>query len=199
MRNYVFVFKEKENEEIMYIDFSDWVSRASLHFCNNNCYNNIITENYNLDNVTSVLTKEELILLNEYINGGDYFGHNDKIDINLIKPIVEKLLSSENEELHEQIIEEEKEFIKEEHQLTDKDAQGLFDYLYDFGDRLDRYSIVRVFDDAYELGEDYVDNTCRFDNDFIKEFIDYEELGEQIINDGYFYELSDGRVMEIAY
>lgn len=58
--------------------------------------------------------------------------------------------------------------------------------------------IANVWNDAYDIAENYIDEYCDIES-FLTNYIDYEGLGEAIVNDGYYYTLYDGRVVEYSY
>lgn len=162
----------------------------------------------NIDNFESILTKEELLKLFELDKMLDDLGYgiekgsekyNKGIEIlnEYENTIGKKLASEENEKLFKKIIEEEKEIMKEEWNLTDKDIEDIFN-AYDLEYR-DRAIIGYVYNDAYDLGENEFDNIYNLD-DNIKKYIDYESFGNDLLSeyDGYF-ELDDGRIVYLNY
>lgn len=162
----------------------------------------------NIDNFESILTKEELLKLFELdkkLNdlgygiekGSEKYNKGIEILNEYENTIGKKLESEENEKLFEKIIEEEKEIMKEEWDLTDKDIEDIFN-AYDLEYR-DRAIIGYVYNDAYDLGENEFDNIYNLD-DNIKKYIDYESFGNDLLSeyDGYF-ELDDGRIVYLNY
>lgn len=113
-----------------------------------------------------------------------------------LEPIFKKLKSEEGEEFFARIVESEKEFVAEEYNLSAEDVDTIFnDYANDYQDR----GIVGyVYDDAEEVGRHYADD-CYNVPDNLSPYFDYEKFGWDIVNDGDFVELSDGRIVEYNY
>lgn len=161
----------------------------------------------NIDNFESILTKEELLRLFELDKMLDDLGYgiekgsekyNKGIEIlnEYENTIGKKLASEENEKLFKKIIEEEKEIMKEEWNLTDKDIEDIFENYY--LEYRDRGIINYVYDDVYDLGEEMIDSYYNLD-DNIKRYIDYEKFGNDLLLDDYYVELDDGRVVSLNY
>lgn len=114
--------------------------------------------------------------------------------------IYSKLESEENQKLFEKVIEEEKLICMEEYNLSYEEITEVFEHYYNAYNSIygviyqDRGIINCVYDSAYEIGEDWVDNCYNID-DIIKNYIDFEKFGKDIIEDNDYYELEDERVI----
>lgn len=214
MRKYVFLYKENTEDRdcCAYIE-----ARAERWECNHYfgsvilhgaCYSGHDFADY--EDIKTVLTEDEynqLVKFNKDINDlgcgitkGDE-RYNKGIELcKAIQPIYDKLLSEENEEFFEQIIEEEKEYLMDEYNLDEDDIDMIFNnYCLDYRDRA---VVGYVFDDTYDLGYEeawslgYVDSN----NDSIaSRYFDYEAFGEDLANDEYHCKLADGRVVSLMY
>lgn len=96
------------------------------------------------DNITSVLSKDEFVQLDQYnkaihdigygITKGDERYQKGIELYNSIKPILDKLQSEENQTLFEQVQQEEKEYMMEEYSLDEEEAEFIFNnYGLDYG------------------------------------------------------------------
>lgn len=111
--------------------------------------------------------------------------------------VVDMIANGEHEEFETYVRESEIEKICEEYALDEDDVEEVLDN-YNNNDYFDISVIVNVWNDAYDIAEDYVDECCNIDS-FLTNYIDYNGLGEAIVEDGYYYELYDGRVVEYSY
>ncbi|KKK70607.1 hypothetical protein LCGC14_2922280, partial [marine sediment metagenome] len=113
-----------------------------------------------------------------------------------IEPIFVKLEGKENEKLFEEIIEEEKEYLKEEYYLSDKEVEEIFDNYY-LGYR-DRGIVGRIYEDVEELGQEeaetYIENLSNF-----SKYFDYEAFGQDLVSGDNYLELSSGRCVHLCY
>lgn len=165
--------------------------------------------------IVSILTKEDFILmfnlfkqLNDLGYGIDKETEEGKIKYEkgiaiiqeLKDKIYSKLESEENQKLFEKVIEEEKLICMEEYNLSYEEITEVFEHYYNAYNSIygviyqDRGIISCVYDSAYEIGEDWVDNCYNID-DIIKNYIDFEKFGKDIIEDNDYYELEDERVI----
>lgn len=111
--------------------------------------------------------------------------------------VVDMIANGEHEEFETYVRESEIEKMCEEYALDEEDVEEVL-YNYNNNDYFDISVISYVWDDAYNVAENYIDEYCNIDS-FLTSYIDYNGLGEAIIEDGYYYELYDGRVVEYNY
>ena len=160
---------------------------------------------YDYDYIDTVLTEEEYDKFRTLIHELDLV--RDGLDkdeekkkladakvAELNKFIDEYLLSDKAEEFKKKIQEEEDEYMKEEHNLDDEDMELIHD---EYGmDYFDRGIVGRVYNDFCEVAEEYLDG-CYDVDDWVKSYIDYDRMGDDLVSDGYFAELSDGRYVSL--
>ena len=81
-----------------------------------------------------------------------------------------------------------------------EDEEDVEEVLYDYNnnDYFDMSVISYVWDDAYDVATNYIDECCNIES-WLTSYIDYDGLGEAIIEDGYYYELCNGRVVQYNY
>lgn len=108
--------------------------------------------------------------------------------------VADMIANGEYEEFEKYIRESEIEKMCDEYVLDEEDVEEVL-YNYNIRDYFDISIISYVWDDAYDVAENYVDKCCNIES-WIASYIDYEGLGKEIIEDGYYYELYDGRVVE---
>ena len=115
-----------------------------------------------------------------------------------IQPIYNKLLSEENEELFEKIVEEEKEYLMYEYNLDEEDIEYIFNcYGLDYRDRA---VVGGIYNDTYDLGyeEAYSLGYIREDT-LIERYFDFEKFGEDLLEEENYIELNDGRIVYLNY
>jgi len=161
---------------------------------------------FDYENIKTVLTKEEMIKLNEYAEAISELGYgikagderyNKGVELTeSIKPIIAKLLSEKNDEVFEQVIEEEKEYLKDEYSLDDEDIDKIFDeYTLEYRDRgIVAYVYNRIEEAAEEEAESlgYVTKEN-------ERYFDYEKFGEDLLDNESYIELNDGRIVRLNY
>lgn len=194
MRNYTFLFKENETDDrdcVRYVDLEDLKKN---HTCidgkfnvHGACYSmSLKEEDADYENITTILTEEEYKMLCNP-DGKDFAS------------IIEKLESEENEELFKQIIEEEKEYLMDEHGFSEEDVEQIFDEYY--LDYRDRGIVCCVFNDTYDLGYEeayqlgYVDNR----NSIVERYFDFEKFGEDLLEEEQYIQLDDERCVCLNY
>ena len=87
--------------------------------------------------------------------------------------------------------------ILSEEAVDEEDVEEVL-YNYNNNDYFDISVISYVWNDAYDVATNYVDECCNIES-WLTSYIDYEGLGEAMIENGYYYELYDGRVVEYNY
>jgi hypothetical protein len=111
--------------------------------------------------------------------------------------VVDMIANEEHKEFETYIRESEIEKMCDEYGFDEDDAEEVL-YNYNNNDYFDISIISYVWNDAYDVAENYIDEYCNIES-FLTSYIDYDGLGEAIIEDGYYYELYDGRVVEYNY
>lgn len=112
--------------------------------------------------------------------------------------VVDMIVSGEHKEFETYVRESEIETMYDEYALDENDAEEVLDN-YNNNDYFDMSIISYVWDDAYDVAKNYIDEDCNIGS-FVTNYIDYTGLGEAIVNDDYYYyTLSDGRVVEYSY
>lgn len=195
MRNYVFLFKENGTNDrdcVRYIDLEDLRKnhvcidgRLNVHGA---CYSmSLKEEDADYENITTILTEEEYKMLCNP-KGKDF------------TIIIAKLESEENEELFNEIIEEEKEYLMDKYNLDEDDIDTIFgNYGLNYRDRA---VVGYVFNDAYDLGYEEAWSLGYVKNDdlIIGRYFDFEAFGEDLANnDENYCELEDGRIVSLMY
>ena len=139
----------------------------------------------NFDDVETWLT-EDVFSRMKNTDGNDTFSD-----------VVDMIVNGEHEEFETYVRESEIEKMCDEYALDEEDVEEVL-YNYNNNDYFDISIVLYVWDDAYDVAENYVNGCCNIES-WITSYIDYDGLGEAIIEDGYYYELYDGRVVEYNY
>lgn len=145
-------------------------------------YSTRIRENFN--DVETWLT-EDVFNRMKNTDGNDTFSD-----------VVDMIANREHEEFETYVRESEIEKMCEEYALNEEDVEEVLDNYNN--DYFDMSVISCVWNDAYDVAKNYVDECCNVES-WLTSYIDYEGLGEAIIEDGYYYELYDGRVVQYNY
>lgn len=111
--------------------------------------------------------------------------------------VVDMIANGEYEEFEAYIRESEIEKMCNEYALDEEDVEEVL-YNYNNNDYFDMSVIACIWNDAYDVAENYVDVCCNIES-WLTSYIDFDGLGEAIIEDGYYYELYDGRIVEYNY
>ena len=139
----------------------------------------------NFDDVETWLT-EDVFNRMKNTDGNDTFSD-----------VVDMIANGEHKEFETYVRETEIEKMCEEYAFDEKDVEEVFDN-YNNNDYFDMSIIAIVWDDTYDVATNYVDECCNIES-WLTNYIDYEELGEKLVYDGYYYILSDYRVVEYSY
>lgn len=162
---------------------TDWGGRPIV---SNAAYVGNIREGFDdFDNVETWLT-EDVFNRIKYADGNDTFSD-----------VVDMIANGEHKEFEAYIRESEIEMMCEEYSFDEDDAKDIIKYSYD-DDYFDISIISHVWNNAYDIAENYIDECCNIES-WLTNYIDYDGLGEAIINDGWYYELYDGRVVQYNY
>lgn len=108
--------------------------------------------------------------------------------------VVDMIAHGEHKEFETYIRESEIEKMCYEYGFDEDDVTEVLDN-YNNNDYFDMSIILYVWNDTYDVAENYIDEYCNIES-WLTNYIDYEGLGEAIVADGYYYELYDGRVVE---
>lgn len=157
------------------------------------------------ENIETILTAEEYAELWQIDNELHTLGYgitegderyNKGLEICArLQPIIDKLQSDEAQQFFARIIEEEKNYCAEHYSLDPEDVDAIFE---EYGeDYQDRSIISTVWEDVEEMAEAYAED-CLDIPDNMKRYFDYSALGEDMMEDGKYYELSSGRIVEFA-
>lgn len=187
MSKYVFLARvdEKYEKRCIYIEeqhHRDIVDNIIFHgasWCGFEETYRMLIEN---DKFESYLTKEEII---------DLLDNKDSYE-----KYIEKLTSEQGVAFKNKIMEDEHEYLKEQYNLDDEDMANILDSYY--LNYEDRDIVCCVYEDAEQLGREMVEN-CYNVEEPIKEYIDYERLGNDIADGESYLRLKDGRIVEFYY
>ena len=191
MSKYVILYRVKDSYYgCRYIELNDdntihtdWGGKPIV---SNAAYVGNIREGFDdFDNVETWLT-EDVFNRIKYADGTDTFSD-----------VVDMIANGEHKEFEAYIRESEMEMMCNEYGLDKEDVEEIIDN-YQNDDYFDMNIIANVWDNAYTIAENYIDECCRIES-WLKDYIDYDRLGETIVEEGYYYELADGRVVEYNY
>ena len=164
-------------------------------------FRNLVENNF--EELETILTKDEFIKLfklNDKLKALGYGIEKDSDKYNkgleIIKEyqntIEKKLQSNENKELFEKVIEDEKEYVKNEYNLSDLEVDDIFEnYGLEYQDRAIISHIFRDFDDmVYEE---------KFNFGYDEQpYFDDEAFGDDLLNSESYLELDSGKIVEYA-
>ena len=212
MSKYIFLYKENTEDRdcCAYIEAKPMRWECNHYFgsviLHGACYSGHNFAHY--EDIKTILTEDEynqLVKFNEEINAlgfgivkGDE-RHNKGVELcNAIQPVYDKLLSTENEELFNEVIEEEKEYLMDEYGFDEEDIEQIFDEYY--LDYRDRGIVGCVFKDTEDLGYEEAYSLGYVERNTIAErYFDFEKLGEDLLEEEQYVELADGRVVYLNY
>lgn len=212
MSEYIFLYKENTEDRdcCAYIEAKPMRWECDHYFgsiiLHGACYSDHNFAPY--ENIKTILTEDEynqLVKFNEEINAlgfgivkGDE-RYNKGVELcNSIQSIYDKLLSTENEKLFNEIVEEEKEYLIDEYRFNEEDIEQIFNEYY--LDYRDRGIVGCVFDSVYDLGYSeayslgYVDS-----NSVVERYFDFEKFGEDLLEEEQYVQLNDGRCVCLNY
>ena len=167
---------ELNNDGTIHVDYS-----GELIVSNANC---MVRINEDFEDVETWVTKDMF----DRMKNGDGETYSDVVDM---------IANGEHEEFETYVRESEIEKMCEEYALDEEDVEEVLDN-YNNNNYFDMSVISCVWNDAYDIAENYVDECYNIES-WLTNYIDYEGLGEAIVNDGYYYTLSDGRVVQYNY
>ena len=188
MSKYIILYRIKdEYDGCRYIELN---SDGTIHLdisgkpiVSNACCGTRINEDF--DDIETWLT-EDVFNRMKNANGDDTFSD-----------VADMIANGEHKEFEEYIRESEIEKMCDEYALDEDDAKDIIKSYYN-NDYFDMSIISYVWNDTYDIAENYVDDCYNIES-WLTNYIDYEGLGEAIVADGYYYKLYDGRVVDYNY
>ena len=169
------------------------------------CYS-MSLEDIKYNNIKTILSEDEfnqIKLFNKRIKELGYGiikgNYKYKLGIkytNDITPIFDKLNSEANEILFNEVINEEREYLKSEYKISDDDIDFIFDNYY--LDYRDRGIISSIYDNEEDLAKEYLNDIVNIPECLIN-YIDYERFGIDLLEDESYLRLNDNRVVCLNY
>jgi len=170
------------------------------------CYSNSSYLPYG--EIETVLTKQEyqrLLAFNKAIGelGYGIKKGDDRYQVGIalgesIQDVFDKLCSDDAQVFFEKIQEREKEFLMDKYRLSEEDIEKIF-YEYGLGYQ-DRSIVSYIFGSVYDCGyEEAYALDIISKNNISERYFDFEAFGEDLIEDGNYIELGDGRVVSLNY
>lgn len=155
------------------------------------------------EDIDTILTKSEYKMLLKFAEDIKQLGYGIKegdsryvkgVDlIKNIQIICDKLQSEEAKEFEKNIMENEKEIMMDEWNLSEDDVEEILDNCH--LKYKDRAIIGYIYDDVEDLVESEIEQ-CFDIPDYLTNYINYREFGEDLLQDEKRYkELKDGRVI----
>ena len=209
---YLFLYKELNTDErdcVAYIrNNTNWFV-CNHYFREINiegpCYS-MSLEDIEYNNIKTILSEDEfnqIKLFNKRITklGNGITEGDDRYKLGIkyiidIQPIFDKLKSQENQILFDEVIKEEREYLKSEYNITDIDIDYIFDSYY--LDYRDRAIISQIYKDAESAGREYLESTENIPK-YLEDYMDYEKFGRNLLEDEDYLELEDDRVVHLNY
>lgn len=214
MKKYIFLYKENTDDRdcCAYIESKPMRWECGHYFggviLHGACYSKHDFADYK--DIKTVLTEKEysqLIRFNEELNtlgcgikeGSEKYNKGVEL-CRSVQHIYDKLLSSENQELFDEIQTEEIEYLMNEYNLDKNDIEKIFnEYLIDYRDR----SIIGcIFNDAYDCDYEeaislgYINYNS---NDIIERYFNFEQFGEDLLEEEQYCQLDDSRIVYLNY
>lgn len=209
---YIFLYKELNTNNrdcVAYID-----NNVNWFVCNHYfrsinihgpCYSMSLGDiKYN--NIKTILSKDEfnqIKLFNKRITklGSGITEEDDRYKLGIkyikdIQPIFDKLKSQENQILFDEVIKEEREYLKSKYNISDDDIDFIFNNYY--LDYRDRAIIFQIYEDAESAGREYLESTGDVP-EHLEDYMDYEKFGRYLLESEYYLELEDNRVVYLNY
>lgn len=210
---YLFIAKEKNTNDrdcVKYIEVSGFECGhyfGGIRICGA-CFSGFekelreMVEN-NFEKLETILTRDEFLKLFELNDELKSLGYGIEKDsnrynkgielLNEINKIVEKLRSKENKELFEKVIADEKEYAKNEYNLSDLEVDDIFE---NYGlDYQDRGIIACIFRDFDEMVEEE-----KFSFGYDKQpYFDDESFGNDLLDSAEYQILDSGKIVLYNY
>jgi hypothetical protein len=214
MKNMVFLFKDNSEDRdcVAYIDNKPMRFECDHYFGSINLEGACYSRSFNdveYSDVKTVLTEQEFNTLIQFSKDIHELGYGIVKDderyqkgvelCNNIQYIYDKLNSEENQELFNEIIEEEKEYLYNEYNLDESDVEQIFN---EYGlEYRDRGIVGYVFDDIDDLAYEEASSLGFVDdnNSAASRYFDYKKFGEDLLEEERYLELEDGRIVSLMY
>lgn len=214
MKNKLFLAKIKNSDDrdvVKYIEFAGFECNhyfGGLHivgacFCGfEKEFRDLVKNNF--DELETILTKKDFIKLfelNDKIKslgfGIERGSERYKQGLEIIKEyentIENKLQSNENKKLFKKVIVDEKEYIKNEYNLSDSEVDEIFkNYSLEYQDRAIISHIFRDFDDMVD------EEKFNFGYDE-QPYFDNESFGHDLLESGDYYKLDSRKIVLYNY
>lgn len=209
MKEKMFLGKVKNSEDrdcVKYIEFNGFECGhyfGGFYICGA-CFCGFDEDVFNnIDNLETILSRDELVRLEQYKNAINELGYGiEKGDERYnqgvalqdgITDIIEHLKSNENKELFEKVIEEEKEYCINEYGLSKEDVDYIFQEYNEYYQ--DRSIISCVFADFDEMVEEE-----KFSFGYDKQpYFDDESFGRDLLESDDYLELDNGKIVMFSY
>ena len=209
---YIFLYKELNTEDrdcVAYIRSNANWFECEHYFREINiegpCYS-MSLEDIEYNNIKTILSEDEfnqIKLFNKKIKELGYGiikeDYKYKLGIQYIKditPIFDKLNSEANEILFNEVIKEEREYLKSNFKISDDDIDFIFDnYKLDYRDR---GIIASIYDNEEDLAKEYLYDTENIP-DYLIDYIDYKGFGIDLLQEQCYLRLNDNRVVYLNY
>lgn len=215
MDKHIFLYKIRDGLDLFESDADSrdcfaYLERNNLFHCgidngliiHGSCYSRIgIPKNLQYEDVVTILLKEQFEYLRDkkyknvvgFDEGNCYY--NYLLVDNIVSSIQDRLLSDTNERLYNSLIELDKEYLMSAYDLSESDIKDIYDnnnLEYE-----DRSIISYVFDSVEDFGINEANSFGYIRNipDEFGDCIDFMAYGNKRLEDGYAYELTDGRVV----
>lgn len=213
MSKYVFLYKDNSEDRdcVKYIVNKPMRFECDHYFGGINlsgaCFSmGFKPEEMNYADIKTILTENELNQLIAFDEAIHELGHgivkgDERYQKGVelcgnIQPIYDKLLSEENRELFKTIKQEEREYLKNEYDISDEDIDYIFD---NYGlDYRDRGVIGHIFEDIEEAAQEEAEQLGYVTKENEKYF-DYDKFGQDMLEGGQYLELKDGKIVYLNY
>jgi len=184
INKYLFLYKNNNDGEVMYLDFNSFKPTCENFFNGINNFNNLtITSVIKYEDITTVLTKEQYSKL----CNPSQCSFQDIIDI------YNSLISPENVRLYIQIVREEADFLMNKYSLTQSDIDKIFSAVR----FKDRSAVYAVCDNVGSLGERNINDFDLVHDESLLNFIDFNGYGKYLLDNdtsNQYVVLHDGRI-----
>ena len=212
MEHYIFLGRTKDEGICYYTQdepakFECGHYFASPYLTNTSCLIHDFPEYENLETILSKDEYDRFLKLKDDINslgfgisiGDERYEKGLKLRQSLLTDVYTKLTSTKAAEFFGNIIKDEKRKLAELYDLTDSQANQIFDESP--LDYKDAGIVIKVCYDSKEIAEDFIDNYYPQIDDMsgfkLSWYIDYERLGDDLVQDSdECLMLDDGRIVQ---
>lgn len=212
MKHYIFLGRTKDDGVCYYIqdkpaEFECGHYFSTSYLTNANCLIHDFPEYENLETILSKDEYNRFLQLSDDINalgfgiktGDERYERGLALRQSLLNDVYNKLTSTEAAEFFDTIIEDEKRKLAKLYNLTDSQANQIFDESP--LDYKDVGIVMTVCYDSKEIAEEFVNNYFPQIDDMsgfkLSWYIDYERLGDDLVQDSDEYlMLDDGRIVQ---